>query len=106
MTLFCEVFGNTPTNSLTLKHLEKFKNSRKQAGVPHTTITIDIRTIKAAINVAVDMEDIGRNPFAKVKQLKQTSARTFCVSTNPAQFWKPSKRSGCTRFSPLMCSRV
>jgi integrase len=80
MRLFCTRFGDTPMESLRLEHLEQFKQSRKQAGVSNTTVNIDIRTIKAAMNVAVDMERIGRNPFAKAKQLKVEEHRKKILS--------------------------
>jgi integrase len=80
MRLFCARFGDTPIATLRLEHLEQFKQSRKHSGVSNTTVNIDIRTLKAAMNVAMDMERIGRNPFAKAKQLKVEKHRKKILS--------------------------
>lgn len=71
MSLFCTMFGDNPLHSLKLEQVEQFKQSRIESDkVSRTTINIDIRTIKAAFNVAVDYGQIIKNPFTKAKQLK------------------------------------
>ena len=68
--LIVGMFPNKDIGAFTAEDLEKFKTKRTQDGVSRTTINIDIRTLKAMFNVAVDWKRIAENPFKKTKQLK------------------------------------
>ena len=68
--LIVGMFPNKDIGAFTAEDLEKFKTKRTQDGVSRTTINIDIRTIKAMFNVAVEWKRVAENPFKKTKQLK------------------------------------
>jgi len=70
MMWFTEMFGDSDLGSFTLENLEQFKSKRKESGVSNTTINIDIRTMKAALQVAKEWKRIAENPFENAKQLK------------------------------------
>ena len=52
--------------------LEKFKEKRRLENVSDVTINIDVRTLKAAIQLALDWKLIQEHPFEKAKPIRTT----------------------------------
>jgi integrase len=58
-----------PISELTQKHMDDYKIHRLQKVKP-VTLNIEIRTLKAAMNIALRWEMIAANPFAKSRQVR------------------------------------
>ena len=58
---FCIYAGNKLITGFTAEDIEEFKRKRK-VEVGLTTINMDIRTIRAAFNVAISWKRIKENP--------------------------------------------
>jgi len=56
---------------LTLFDVERYKQARK-GKVSDSTINIDVRTLKAAMQVAVKWGKIALNPFQETKNIRVT----------------------------------
>ena len=56
-----------------LLDLEAYKKKRKSDGVTDTTINIDVRTLKAAMELAKDWNLVKENPFGNAKQIKASA---------------------------------
>jgi integrase len=69
LKLFLKYLGDKPLNEFGPRDLEEFKEIRKQDVKP-VTVNIDVRTLKAAFEVAANWELIKNNPFSKVKQIR------------------------------------
>lgn len=65
------IVGECSLASLTSQHLDKYKALRVagEHSVQPVTVNIELRALKAAMNVAVRWQLLERNPFASVKQL-------------------------------------
>jgi integrase len=61
------IFGNITLRSITPLHWEKYKISRLQNRAP-VTVNIELRCMKAALNVAKQWNLIESNPFSSLKQ--------------------------------------
>lgn len=70
MKKFVEMFGDRTLTSLTLEDLENYKTARKAANLSVTTVNMDVKTLKAAFNVAADWKRIGDSPFARGRLIK------------------------------------
>jgi integrase len=71
MGLFSDFLGKKKLSELRGEDLENFKRSRK-GKVKDSTINIDIRSLKAALQVAVTLGRINSNPFRPVKLIRLT----------------------------------
>ncbi len=69
MKLFSAFLGPKKLDELTAEDLEGYKRSRK-GRVKDSTINIDARTLKAALEVAVTWGRIPANPFRAVKLIR------------------------------------
>lgn len=72
MKLFGRFIGRKKLSELSGENIEKYKTARREEGVMDTTINMDIRTLKAAMEVAVNFGKLQANPFRKVKQIRVT----------------------------------
>jgi len=72
MGWFRGMFKDHKLSELTLAHLEEFKQRRKADGAGDTTINIDVRTLKAAMQLALDWKLIQEHPFEKAKPIRTT----------------------------------
>ncbi len=72
---FCIYAGSKSIAGFTAEDIEEFKRKRKDE-VGLTTINMDIRTIRAAFNVAISWKRIKENPCDSVKQLKINDEKT------------------------------
>jgi integrase len=66
---FIDIIGDKPLSDIGLVDIEKFKQARK-GKVADSTINIDVRTLKAAMTVAVDQGKVLQNPFTKTKNIR------------------------------------
>lgn len=66
---FKKFIGNKNLCDFSAPDIEKFKAKRAEK-VSSNTVNIDVRTLKAAFNIAVEWKKIKENPFRKVKQVK------------------------------------
>lgn len=71
MKSFVEFIGEKSLSDLTLLDVEKYKQARK-GRVADSTINIDVRTLKAALQVAVTWGKITVNPFQESKNIRVT----------------------------------
>ncbi len=71
MKLFGEFIGRKKLAELKPDDLEEYKKWRK-GKVMDSTVNIDMRTLKAALQVAVDWGRIESNPFRQVRQIRGT----------------------------------
>jgi site-specific recombinase XerD len=63
------VLGNKKISSFSVGDIEKFKSSRLN-DVSKTSVNIELRTCKAAFNIAMKWNYIDTNPFSQVKLFK------------------------------------
>lgn len=63
-----EHFGDREIEILSLKEFEKYKAYRANL-VSRTTVNIELRTLKAAFNIALRFWLIRKNPISGVKKL-------------------------------------
>jgi len=66
---FGNFIGNKPLNKIGARDLEQYKEERKKS-VKIATVNMDVRTLKAAFQIAVNWEWIEKNPFEKVKEIR------------------------------------
>lgn len=66
---FLKIVGNTFLRSITTLDVEQFKMKRVEQ-ISKTSVNIELRTCKAAFNVAVRWGYLEKNPFIGVKQLR------------------------------------
>jgi integrase len=71
MKAFIEFIGEMSLSDLTLLDVEKYKQTRK-GKVADSTINIDVRTLKAALQVAVTWGKLAVNPFQESKNIRIT----------------------------------
>lgn len=82
------VIGDTNLEELTGLHWERYKRKRLSEISPVTT-NIELRTLRAALNRALDWKIIQSNPFSRQKQcLVPESAPTFFSVTDFEQLIK------------------
>jgi integrase len=67
---FVGFVGNKPLTKIEPRDLERYKEERKKE-VKIATVNIDVRTLKAALQVAVNWECIEKNPFENVKEIRE-----------------------------------
>lgn len=67
---FKRAMGDPLLTDLRATDLETYKEKRRQE-CSATTVNIDTRTLKAAMNLAVDWEYLPKNPFAGVRPIRQ-----------------------------------
>jgi integrase len=72
MNSFSAMFGSRDISTLTLVDLETFKEKRKLENVSDATINMDIRTLKASMQLALDWKLIQEHPFEKAKPIRTT----------------------------------
>ncbi|MGA9406956.1 MAG: integrase, partial [Bacteroidota bacterium] len=72
MKLFCNFVGKKKLGYIRSSDAEDFKQMRKnqKSRVSDATINMDIRTLKAAFQFAVDVGKLHENPFRAVKQIR------------------------------------
>lgn len=70
MKLAAESFGNMKLKDITIEHLRKYVEERRK-NVSTATVSIDVRTLKAAMQLAVEWEHLQENPFKKFKNPRQ-----------------------------------
>lgn len=70
MNSFSAMFGSRDISTLTLVDLEKFKEKRRLENVSDATINIDVRTLKASMQLALDWKLIYDHPFEKAKAIR------------------------------------
>jgi integrase len=63
---FQSICGDKPLSEYTLRDVERFKARRLESCEP-TTVSIEFRTVKAALSSAVRWEILNANPFLKSK---------------------------------------
>lgn len=68
LKMFLSVVKDKPLKLYNLQDTEFYKSIRKEI-VSATTINIELRTIKAAFNIAVNFDYLQFNPLAKIKQI-------------------------------------
>jgi len=64
-------FGETPLDRITLWNAEKWRKARIHQGRTVGTINKDLKTLKAALERAVEWELVEKNPLAKLKPGKE-----------------------------------
>lgn len=69
MSNFISNIGNKPILLITSNDIERFKSERIKQ-VNKTTANIDLRTLKASFNLAVQWKLINENPCKEIKQFK------------------------------------
>ena len=72
---FIAFAGNKGMDELTAEDLEKYKQSRK-VDLKDVSINIDVRTLKAAMEKAVQWGKLDNNPFEKVQQIRVNKQST------------------------------
>ncbi|GEM_PF-2945460 len=72
---FNKMFTEISVHELKSLHLEEFKEARKKV-VSLTTVNMDIRTLKATLEMAIDWGYIKENPFRRIKTIRQENKRT------------------------------
>lgn len=60
-------FGFTPIDLIRIKFCEEFKATRLKTGIKRSTITKEMRTLKAMLNKACEWEYLDFNPIANLK---------------------------------------
>jgi integrase len=63
---FLRVTGDLPLNSVSPKHVDQFKTKRSQE-VSAVTLNLELRTLRAAFNIALRWSYIQANPFSRVR---------------------------------------
>jgi len=63
---FLRITGNMPLDSVSPKHVDQFKTKRSQE-VSAVTLNLELRTLRAAFNIALRWSYIQANPFSRVK---------------------------------------
>jgi integrase len=81
---FVRVAGERMIDSLTAEDLEKYKQMRLESVSP-TTVNIDIRTLKAAFEVAVTWERLFKNPFKPVMQVRVNATKKKALTREELQ---------------------
>ncbi|TAK62803.1 MAG: site-specific integrase [Bacteroidetes bacterium] len=66
---FQEIAGDCLLSSLNHRHLDLYKTERMKRISP-VTVNIELRTLKAALNVAVRWKLLGSNPFSDVQGVR------------------------------------
>lgn len=66
---FRECVGDKPMRLLSVKDIERYKIARLKTITP-SSVNVELRTLKAAFNVALDWGMIQQNPFCKSKLLR------------------------------------
>ena len=74
-----ETLGNLPLKAITPLDIEQFKQTRLRAAAP-VTVNINLRTLRAAFQLAVDWRLIEENPARKCKLLR-VPAKDPCFLT-------------------------
>ncbi len=69
LRLFEDIVGDITLNSLTLRHFDTYKVRRLERVRPVST-NIELRALKAAVNVAVSWKLLQVNPFARGKMAR------------------------------------
>lgn len=69
MKHFKKHFEGKKLSEIAPESIERYKHIREEKGVKRTTINMDIRSLKAAIQVAVDMNYLPSNPIKGVKNM-------------------------------------
>jgi integrase len=69
------VFGATPLLGITREAVEAYKHQRLSTGASPATVIKEMRTLQAALNAAVEWEEIPRNPIKHVKPPRDTNAK-------------------------------
>ncbi len=67
---FSDLHGDMMLRQLKSSQAEEFKESRCQK-VSITTVNIDLRTLKSAMELAIDWGYLKENPFRRVRQIRQ-----------------------------------
>jgi integrase len=80
---FKALFGRNKVGTLKHHHMHDYIDWRRRkyleergTEITDITLNVDIRTVKAAFNRAVDRGNLKENPFAKVKQIKCDDSKT------------------------------
>ena len=73
--LFIKICGDRVMNSYSEFDIDKYKterlnNSEQKKGIGHTTLNIELRTLKSTMNKAFTWELISKNPFAHTQLYK------------------------------------
>ncbi|HUI31243.1 MAG TPA: tyrosine-type recombinase/integrase [Candidatus Acidoferrales bacterium] len=68
--LATELFGEIILEKISLEHLRRYVEERRK-NVSTATLSIDVRTLKAAMQLAVEWEYLQENPFKKFKNIRQ-----------------------------------
>ncbi|WP_276975772.1 site-specific integrase [Flavobacterium filum] len=75
------ILGNKALMEINTLDIEEFKNIRSQS-VKKTTVNIELRTLKAILNLAVKWNYIKTNPAKNVKQFKISEKELDFISEN------------------------
>jgi excisionase family DNA binding protein len=62
-------FGEAKLKNISMEHLRIYAEERRK-NVSDATVSIDVRTLKAAMQLAVESEYLEENPFKKFKNLR------------------------------------
>jgi excisionase family DNA binding protein len=81
MKLATESFGEILLEKISSEHLRKYIEERRK-NVSPATVSIDVRTLKAAMQLAVEREHLEENPFKKFKNLRQERKPVKFLSRN------------------------
>lgn len=81
---FKRAMGDPLLTDLRATDLEAYKEKRRREWSA-TTVNIDTRTLKAAMNLAVDWEYLPKNPFAGVRPIRQEKKLTAYISREDFQ---------------------
>ncbi|MFC2135322.1 tyrosine-type recombinase/integrase [Bacteroidota bacterium] len=74
-----DFLGDVPLRSITAKDIERYKTERLKK-IKATTMNIDLRSIKAILNKAVDWEYISSNPIRRVSMVRIPSSAPVFLS--------------------------
>lgn len=82
LTRFAREYGNVMLHKLTLAHLKDFLEDRKSENpdISPTTLRIDAKTLKAALEMGVEWGNIKENSFRKFRLPKVQRKRTASLT--------------------------
>jgi integrase len=84
LRLFADAIGDIPLVDIMAHHFDHFKTSRITAIAP-TTLNIELRTIKAAMGIAVRWNYILVNPFSKLQLVRVPETTPVYFTQNEIQ---------------------
>jgi site-specific recombinase XerD len=82
---FLKVIGNRPLSQITVKEADIYKTERLKKSLSGVSVNIELRTLKAAFNVALRWRELKTNPFQGIKQVKMPEQQPTYLSKEDFQ---------------------